>query len=470
MVMTAGPDEAESTGDRVARLSVFPGEDRATLLERGRALREQVPRTAHAGWEPPADRPDPVALTDWTNRNRVPELVPIRWGRMLSSPFAHYRGSPYVMAHDLASTVTSGIHVQACGDAHLMNFGLYASPERHLVFDVNDFDETLPGPWEWDLKRLSASVVVAGRANGFREAKNLANAAAIGRAYRSMMDQLSQLGILMVWYAKIDLDEAQRMLDNLPLLESQKAIIDKARHNDHHRSLAKLTRIVNGEPRIREDPPLIVRITDRAILDVENELFEAYLQSIPAQRRTLLRMFDFVDAARKVVGVGSVGTRCSIVLLMGRINRDPLFLQVKEAEHSILEPFVGRTEFEDCAQRVVIGQNTMQAMGDMMLGWAEFQGRCFYIRQLRDMKGSADTSIMTPGQLHDYGVLCAETLARSHARTGLAAVISGYLGTSTKFDDSLAQFAVDYADQNERDYDRLQQAVRDGEIEALTGF
>jgi uncharacterized protein (DUF2252 family) len=452
-----------------AQLTAFPDNGRDELYERGRVLRETAPRTSHAGWTPPPDRPDPLELTGWTNRNRVPELVPIRWGRMLASPFAHFRGSPYVMAHDLASTARTGINVQICGDAHLMNFGLYATPERHLVFDANDFDETLPGPWEWDLKRLAASLVVASRANGFTERKAIAAATAVGRAYRTAMATYADTGILHIWYERLDLDEMALTAESSPLAQAQMNAINKARANTNLRAFEKLTEVVDGRLQIAEDPPVIERITDPRIVDHTSELMDCYLATLPDDRRLLLHNFRFVDAARKVVGVGSVGTRCSIVLLVGRVNGEPLFLQVKEAEDSILEPFVGTSPHSNHAQRVVIGQHYMQAVSDMMLGWAGFDGRCFYVRQLRDMKGSADVAAMNPAQLRDYAAVCAGTLARAHARSGLAAVLSGYLGQSTKFDDSLAAFAVDYADQNERDFELLERAVREGRIEAHTG-
>jgi len=461
---------AIDTGTRRAELTRYPDDDREALYERGRALRRESPRRSHAGWQAPADRPDPLELLEWTNRNRVPELIPIRWGRMLASPFAYYRGSPYVMAHDLSTTATSGINVQICGDAHLMNFGLYAAPDRHLVFDVNDFDETLAGPWEWDLKRLAASMVVAARANGFRETKAVAAATAVGRAYRTALANYAAMYMLDLWYERTDLDEVQASNRATPLVDSAQAIIAKARSNTNVRAVQKLAHEVDGRLELIENPPVVERIHDPALLGRTNELMELYLSSLPEERRVLLRGFRFVDAARKVVGVGSVGTRCSMILLEGRVNGGPLFLQVKEAEASILEPFVGASPYEQHGQRVVVGQHTMQGVSDLMLGWASFDGRCFYVRQLRDMKGSVDTSTMTPTQLRDYGATCARCVARGHGRSGLAALISGYLGTSTKFDDSLAAFAVDYADQNERDYDRFTEAVRDGHIEARTGI
>ncbi len=453
-----------------AELTRLPDDDRETLYERGRMLRQNSPRGAHAGWTPPADRADPLELLEWTNRNRVPELIPIRWGRMLASPFAYYRGSPYVMASDLSSTTTSGINVQICGDAHLLNFGMYAAPDRHLVFDVNDFDETLPGPWEWDVKRLAASLVVAARANGFRETKAVAAATAVGRAYRSAMAGYARMLMLDLWYQRTDLDEAQSSPYSTPLIDAGEQIIAKARANTNLRAFDKLAHLVDGELELIEKPPVVERIHDPAILGHTNELMESYLTSLSAERQLLMRGFRFVDAARKVVGVGSVGTRCFMVLLEGRVNGGPLFLQVKEAESSILEPFVGQSTLANHGQRVVVGQHLMQGVSDMMLGWLGFENRCYYVRQLRDMKGSVDSTVMTPSQLRDYGAACAATVARGHARTGLAALISGYLGSSTKFDDSLAAFAVDYADQNERDYEHFSAAVRDGRIEAASGL
>jgi uncharacterized protein (DUF2252 family) len=452
-----------------AELTTYPDEDRESLLERGRALRAAAPRRSHAGWSPGPDRPDPLELLEWTNRNRVPELIPIRWGRMLASPFAYYRGSPYVMASDLSQTPDSGINVQICGDAHLLNFGLYAAPNRHLVFDANDFDETLPGPWEWDLKRLAASVVVAARANGFRETKATAAATAVGRAYRDAMAGYARMLMLDLWYERTDIDERQSSPYATPIIDSAEAIIAKARANTNQRAFEKLAHVVDGNLQLIENPPVVERIRDLAVLGRTTELMDCYLASLPEERRVLMRGFRFLDAARKVVGVGSVGTRCAMVMLEGRVNGGPLFLQVKEAEASILEPFVGTSAFDNHGARVVVGQHTMQGVSDLMLGWASFDDRCFYVRQLRDMKGSVDTTIMTPNQLRDYGAACAATIARGHARSGLAALISGYLGNSTKFDDSLAAFAVDYADQNERDYTRFAEAVREGRLEALSG-
>jgi uncharacterized protein (DUF2252 family) len=452
----------------VAELSHFPGDDAASLADRGRELRRQVSRESHASWSPAPDRPDPIALIEWTNRNRVPDLVPIRWGRMLASPFAYFRGSPYVMAYDLSSTPTTDVNVQICGDAHLLNFGLFATPERHLVFDVNDFDETLPGPWEWDLKRLAASVVIAAQANGCSKSKAASAVAAVGRGYRRMSASLAEQGMLSVWYAKLELDQPTRLLQETMSAHSRQSAIERARVNDHHRSLRKLTHVVDGQLRIREDPPLIVRITDRWVMDHQEELFNAYLETIPEQPRVLLRSFRFIDAAQKVVGVGSVGTVCSMVLLLGPNRDDPLFLQIKEAQPSILEPFVGSSIYENPARRVVVGQRMMQVMmSDMLLGWAQFKGRSYYVRQLRDMKGSADPAAMSPSQLREYAQLCAETLARTHSRCGLAPLTAAYLGRGTKFDDALAAFALTYADQNQRDYERLQEAVRDGEVVAV---
>ena len=305
----------------VAELSHFPEDDSAALTARGRALRRAVPRDSQATWAPPADRPDPLDLIEWRNRNRLSELVAIRWGRMLASPFAFYRGSPYVMAHDLSSTPTTGVNVQICGDAHLLNFGLFATPERHLVFDVNDFDETLPGPWEWDVKRLAASVVIAARANGFSKSSVASAAVSVGRSYRQMTAALARQGMLSVWYSKLELDQASRVLRETLLANPRRSAIDRARQNDHHRSLKKLTQQVDGRLQIREHPPLIVRITDPAVLDHATELFNEYMATIPEQRRVLLRSFRLMDAAQKVVGVGSVGTRCSVALLLG-LNND----------------------------------------------------------------------------------------------------------------------------------------------------
>ena len=417
--------------------------------------------------------------------SRVPELVPVRYGRMLASPFAFYRGAAYLMAADLASTPRSGINVQACGDAHLSNFGLFGSPERELLFDINDFDETLPGPWEWDVKRLAASLAVAGRNNGFSDAeRDDVTTASVGE-YRTAMREFASMRNLDVWYSRLQVQEGlprlQALLDKKGLKEAER-LVEKARTKDSIQAFDKLTHVVDGEPRIVSDPPLIVPVeeilgADRAATFLENfhELLRTYRRSLLGDRRHLLEGFRFVHAAHKVVGVGSVGTRAWIVLMLGRDEADPLFLQAKEAQDSVLAPFVGKSRFANQGQRVVEGQRLMQAASDIFLGWERAEGlsgekRDFYIRQLRDWKGSWPPEAMDPRVMSVYGRMCARTLARAHARSGDRIAIASYLGASDVFDRSIAGFAEAYADQNERDYQALKDAAASGRVVAEMGI
>jgi uncharacterized protein (DUF2252 family) len=451
--------------------------------ERGRAERAQVPRSAHAGWEAPSGRRPPVDLLEEQERSRVPELVPVRHGRMLVSPFTFYRGAAYVMAADLASVARTGLHAQLCGDAHLSNFGGFAAPDRRLVFSVNDFDETLRGPFEWDLKRLVASFAVAGRDRGFdpkqREPINLA----VTRSYREAMRSFAEMRNLDLWYVRLDVDD---ILQRFSQEVSQAAMrrfqrtVASARAKDSLRAFAKLTTVVDGQVRIAADPPIVVPIEDLAGLDAGqiNEgmrvLIRTYRRTLPGDRRRLLERFRYVHAARKVVGVGSVGTRAWIVLMLGRDERDPLFLQAKEAEASVLEPFLGASRFASHGQRVVEGQWLMQASSDIMLGWLRAPGvdgveRDFYVRQLWDQKGAAQVELMSPRTMRAYAEVCGWTLAKAHARSGDAVAIATYLGTSDAFDRALASFAERYADQNQRDYEAFKEAVSAGRVEAETG-
>jgi len=452
---------------------------------RGKAARSEVPRSSHSGFEPLEDRPDPVALLDEQAASRVPELVPIRYGRMLVSPFTFYRGAALIMASDLASTPTSGLHVQLCGDAHLSNFGVFGSPERRLMFDVNDFDETLPGPWEWDLKRLTASLVVAGRNNGYSAAERRGIVLAGTAQYRTAMAEFAAKSNLEVWYARLDMDtlmpQVQSQFDPKRVKAVEKNLA-KARTRDSMQAFSKLTRVVDGEPRIVSQPPLIVSIEDllpeelsrKEIKDQLGGLLRSYSKTLETDRRHLLDQFRFADLARKVVGVGSVGTRAWIGLLMGRDGQDPLFLQMKEAQESVLERFVGKSEYNNHGARVVAGQRLMQSNSDIFLGWDRVTGmdgerRDFYVRQLRDWKGSAEVEAMIPSGMQVYARLCAWTLARGHARSGDRIAISAYLGKSTVFDEAIVEFSEAYADQNERDYEALQRAVAAGTIVAETG-
>jgi uncharacterized protein (DUF2252 family) len=457
----------------------------AERAERGKAARSAVPRASQAGYDPAADRPDPVGLLELQAATRLPDLVPVRYSRMLASPFSYFRGAALSMAADLAATPVSGLAVQACGDAHLSNFGVYASPERALVFDLNDFDETLPGPWEWDVKRLAASLEVAGRGNGYRPGlRRKVVTAAVGR-YREAMRVFSGQGDLAVWYARAETGTLREQFGSqLADRERRQAdsAVAKARTRDSLQALAKLTRQVDGRPRIVADPPLVVPLsdlvadsTDRTKLETEvRTLIGGYGRTMETDRRYLLERFEFADMARKVVGVGSVGTRCWIVLMLGRDASDPLFLQVKEAERSVLEDFAGASKFANHGQRVVAGQRLMQAASDIFLGWQRTQidpdGRPhdFYVRQLRDGKFSADIEAMAAAGMRAYGELCGWTLARAHARSGDRIAIAAYLGQSAVFDQAIAEFAAAYADQNERDHQALAAAVASGRVTAST--
>jgi uncharacterized protein (DUF2252 family) len=454
----------------------------AERAARGKAARSEVPRSAHAVWEPPPVRADPVALLEDQAKTRVEELVPIRYGRMLVSPFTFYRGAAYVMAADLAGQPRTGLHVQLCGDAHLSNFGVYAAPDRRLVFDINDFDETLPGPFEWDLKRLVASFAVAGRDRGFGESRRRAINLAVGRSYRDAMARFASMRTLDLWYSRIDTDEIFASLSQevsgkaLKRAERGEA---KARTRDSLAAFKKLTRVVDGEPRIAGDPPLIVPIselfTGEQTMEATRLVIREYRRTLQGDRAHLLERFRLVDAARKVVGVGSVGTRAFILLFLGHDDEDPLFLQMKEAQSSVLEPFLGRSGLANHGQRVVEGQRLMQAASDTMLGWIHVTGidgveRDFYLRQLWDSKGSALIDVMEPRTMDVYAKLCGQTIARAHARSGDAVAISSYLGTSDTFDRALAGFAEAYADQNERDYAALKEAADSGRIEVQTGL
>lgn len=450
---------------------------------RGTAAREKVPHDTHAAWEPPADRFDPVALLEEQGVTRVQELLPIRYGRMLASSFAFYRGGAAIMAADLATTSSTGLRAQLCGDAHLSNFGGFASPDRELIFDINDFDETLPGPWEWDLKRLATSMVIAGRDRGFKAKESRTAARAAVGQYREAMLMFAGMRRLDVWYSRLD---ARRIMEiaqasgKAKMAQNIERTIEKARMKDSARAYAKLAVTDGGRPRIKADPPLIVPIEDLVDMDPE-ELAEAlrgiihsYRRSLQGDRRHLLEGFELVHVARKVVGVGSVGTRAWVALLLGRDEGDPLFLQLKEAGPSVLAPFVGKSHYDQQGQRVVEGQRLMQASSDIFLGWDRVTGmdgvkRDFYVRQLWDWKTSVDVAKMDPWRLSQYGRLCGWTLARAHARSGDRIAIAAYLGKEDAFDRAIGAFAEAYADQNERDYEAFAAAVGSGKLVAQTG-
>ena len=480
-----------------------PEVDHRTTGERmalGKAARSRVPRSAQAAWEPASDRPDPVALLESQAVTRVQDLVPIRYGRMLVSPFNFYRGAALIMASDLSTTPRSGITVQACGDAHLSNFGVFASAERSLVFDVNDFDETLPGPWEWDVKRLAASLAIAGRERGFTDKERAGVVLEAAAAYRTEMARLAAMRDLEVWYARMDIEKVlEEIGDDLGLTKAKGAAkgggkglskvkaradkaLAKARTRDSLQALEKLTKVVDGETRFVSDPPLLVPIEElvpegegRALTDSFHELLRNYRSTLQSDRQHLLSQFRFVSIARKVVGVGSVGTRAWVILLVGSDGTDPLLLQAKEAQDSVLAEFVGKSRYVNQGERVVAGQHLMQASSDIFLGWERVTGldgveRDFYVRQLRDWKGSADTDVMVPKGMAIYGRLCGWTLARAHARSGDRIAITAYLGSGKSFDNAIASFAETYADQNERDYDALAKAAAEGRITVESGL
>ena len=457
-----------------------------TLAERtelGKRARARVPRGLLADYTPPADRPDPVELTSAQDGSRVPELVPIRYRRMLQNPFTFYRGSAEIMASDLRDSPTTGLRVQLCGDAHLSNFGVYASRERKLVFDVNDFDETLPGPWEWDVKRLVTSVEIMGRNNGFSEGQRRSACLATATAYRDWMAEYAQMPNLAVWYELIVVDDALEGLakasdvQRSQVLKTREALT-RARTKDSLQALGKLTEVVDDRLRIKDDPPLLVRtatlargsMDEQQTHDFVANVLRQYRRSLPTDARTLLESYQLVDTARKVVGVGSVGTRCWIALLIGRDLQDPLFLQVKEAQASALERYLPKSRYGNSGARVVAGQRLMQTSSDIFLGYSRIEGidgvaRDFYFRQLRDWKGSADVDAMDPNRASAYGRLCGRALANAHARSGDQVAIAAYLGSGSRFAEAVADFAGAYADQNERDYASVRQAADQGRIE-----
>ncbi|MFF0190902.1 DUF2252 domain-containing protein [Streptomyces sp. NPDC005244] len=449
--------------------------------ERGRAARSHTPRSSHAEFDPGPGRADPVDVIESQSATRVQELVPIRYGRMSESPFRFYRGAAAIMAGDLATTPSTGLRTQLCGDAHLLNFRLLASPERNLLFDINDFDETLPGPWEWDVKRLAASMVIAGRENGFTDAERGAVVEATVRSYRTQMRRFAGMSNLAVWYTRGDPEQLRAVVTGRLHKRGRKYVaktLAKARTRDNLQAFDKLTEIVDDERRIIPQPPVITRIDD-LLPDVERGELESmirsmvghYGQTLATDRQHLLGQFTMVDMARKVVGVGSVGTRCWIVLLLGRDGEDPLFLQAKEAGESVLAPYAGASRFSTQGERVVAGQRLMQATSDIFLGWEHIHApdgveRDFYVRQLRDWKGIVDPSLMIPRGLALFGELCGATLARAHARSGDRIAIAAYLGGGDVFDKALARFAELYADQNERDHQALLDAVNAGRVTA----
>ena len=447
-------------------------------MAEGRAERESVPLEAHGEWAEPDSRPDPVGIIEKQNATRVPELIPIRHGRMIVSPFTFYRGTAAIMAADLSRSPTTELRVQCCGDAHLSNFGLFAAPDRRPVFDLNDFDETLPAPFEWDVKRLVASFVVAARGNGHRRRDQRAAARTAAAAYRTTIATAATMRFLDVWYKRFDAEEL--IAEFGPKVKkaerkSARKVLAKAQTRTSLGSLSKFAERVEGRYQIKQQPPLIVRppeVESPAFEQVIRQGLADYARSLDPDRRIVLDHYHYVDFARKVVGVGSVGTEALMVLLMGDREDDPLFLQLKQAGTSVLAPYAGAGEYGHEGERVVNGQRLMQAASDTLLGWLTGTGEHrheFYVRQLRDMKGSAAVETMTPERLALYGQLCGASLARAHARTGNAAKIIGYLGDDDTFDRALERFAVAYADQNDSDYAAFTAAAEDHRIEVERG-
>ncbi len=455
----------------------------------GKSLRKSVPRTSHGQWLPVADRPDPITLLQAQDAGRIQHLLPIKYGRMLASPFAFFRGSAVIMAADLAHTPVCGLNVILCGDAHLSNFGFFASPERKLVFDLNDFDEAHPGPWEWDLKRLVASAAIAGRDNGFSDKKNHLMAAGVAEVYRKAMRRFAKMRTLDVWYYHVDSDTLIEFFDKYSSKKAKKQVkqvIAKALSKTQEQTLAKLTRLdENGRRQIKADPPLLVpyraenltQFVSKKDLNFMSDtavdaMWRHYLDSLDEEKRFLLSRYRIMDGALRVGGVGSVGTRCTIVLLQGGAKDDALILQLKEAGESALAAYLPPHPVESHAHRVVTGQQLMQTTTDIFLGWhkSETTDRDYYWRQLKDMKGSIDVAEMDVDGLKTYVEACALCLARAHARTGDAAAIAGYLGKSKRFNTAVADFALAYADQTEKDYEQLARAIKDGKIAVETGI
>ncbi len=444
---------------------------RAELYAMGKSLREQCPRASHAAWKRAADRPDPIVLLEESNKGRIPELIPVRYGRMLVSPFTWYRGSALNMAADLAVTPSSGLRVQCCGDAHLCNFGAYATPERRVIFDVNDLDETLPAPWEWDVKRLAASFVLACRDNGFSE--DFARDAVLScvLSYREHMAEYSKMRTLDVWYDSIDLEKIIATVKNEEDRKRGLKRLAKARQRSVlEHDFPGLVHTAGLTPTIKENPPTIYHLREQGQAEqMENvkRAFARYRETLPEHRRVLLDRFKIMDFAVKVVGVGSVGTLCAVILMMAG-DKDPLFLQAKEARQSVLEPYAGKSVHANHGQRIVYGCHLMQSASDLFLGWTEGDlGRHFYVRQLKDMKISMRVELFTQSIMLQYAAACGWALAHAHARSGEPAKISGYLGKGDTFDKAIADFSIAYADQSEQDHEVLMKAVRAGKLEVF---
>ncbi len=441
------------------------------LRAMGKKLREKCPRHLHAAWKPPAGRPNPLRLLEQSNKGRIPELIPIRHGRMVRTPFTFYRGAALNMAADLARTPSTGVYVQACGDCHMLNFGGFATPERRIIFDINDLDETLPAPWEWDVKRLATSFVLASRNNGFTKGEARDAVLSCVRSYRERMVEYSEMSVLEVWYASIDTEDLLRIAKDEDAKRRGKKRLAAARARSVlENDFPKLAAAAGKSPAIKDAPPLIYHTSvagEEDLMARARNAYAAYRETLQEDRRVLLDRYELKDIAMKVVGVGSVGTFCAIMLLMAS-ETDPLFLQVKEARSSVLEAYAGKSAYPNSGQRVVNGYRLMQPASDVFLGWTEGQGgRHFYIRQLKDMKVAPIVEVFTPGWMAEFAGFCGCALARAHARSSRAAQISGYLGKSDVFDQAIADFAAAYADQDERDYAVFKRAVGSGRVEAV---
>ena len=462
--------DAHSKASGNTRNEIVPAESVKHRMAVGKALREKVPRSAHANWTPPKNRPDPVALLIESDKGRIRELLPIRYGRMRQSPFSFYRGAAALMAADLSHTPVTGMRLQACGDCHLANFGGFGSPERRLVFDINDFDETLPAPWEWDVKRLATSVVLSGRELGLRERHCNDTARATVESYREHMREYAQMRALDVWYSRLEVAVLIKKAKTRVAKKMWEQAEKEARFETAEREFPQIAETKHGQAKILDRPPLVYHPSgmERRGRFIEN-MFHRYRLTLPEERRVLLDRYQIVDIARKVVGVGSVGTRCAAMLLMAKKN-DPLFLQFKQASASVLEPYAGKSRYDNHGQRVVTGQRMLQTASDVFLGWTrDDDGNDYYFRQLRDMKMKIDLEKMPKPDWAEYVEICGWALARAHARTGDSAMISGYLGKNGSFDVAISKFAAAYADQTELDYEELLRAIRTGRIHADPG-
>jgi uncharacterized protein (DUF2252 family) len=467
--MVFKPYELEPAFLDQARYKSLITESVEEKLEMGKQLREKVPREDLGDWIPSTNRRDPVDIIIESNEGRVEDLIPIRHGRMMVSPFTFLRGSAAVMTSDLSSTPTTGLTVQACGDCHLSNFGLFATPERNLIFDVNDFDETIPGPWEWDLKRLVASIYVGYSQSGMSPKEAYKLSAMCASAYRKVMRRVAGMTALDIWYFQFDIDTFMEVAKNPEVRKRLKGVNEAARKRVPEYVFPKITKTIGGKSKIVDNPPLVIHIDDAQIIENLSEILNDYRESMPQNTRVLLDRYKMTDIARKVVGVGSVGTRCAFMLMEAKEN-DPLLLQAKEARSSVLEPYVQKSAYDNNGQRVVVGQKIMQSASDMFLGWTRNEGRDFYIRQLKDMKISAVIESHTFDLARAYVMACAVVLAKAHARSGDPALIAGYLGKGDTFDYAMADFAQNYAAQNAKDHQMMLEAIETGRIEAKPGL